>query len=322
MTVCVAVLCTLNYAEPGDPPDIRLVAMTASDRMITSGDVQYEPNQTKVAEMTRHTLLLIAGDYSLHTEAIRSTKIELLNRPEASPNDIALIYGRTIQAIKRRQAEDTYLAPLGLNNDLLMAQQKEMSDYIVEKLVAQMQNYRGEDVEALVVGVDDKRDGNGAIYHVDNFGSVSCADDIGFAAIGSGAWHARSQLMVTGYTPHINYFRALPMVHAAKKAADISPGVGNYTDINLIFRSGFERLMPETYDKLEELYRDVTEKRAQITSEASKALYDFVVERAKAKADKTPEKQFGKEAQDNAGVSSNAPESARSDDGLEGKAVA
>src|SRR5687767_8543771 len=69
VTVCVAALCSFNYAAKGEPDDWALVAITASDRMITFGDVQYEPAQMKLAQMTKQTLLLLAGDYSLHSEA-------------------------------------------------------------------------------------------------------------------------------------------------------------------------------------------------------------------------------------------------------------
>ena len=144
---------------------------------------------------------------------------------------------------KRRHAEDIYLAPLGLNTDLLSAQQKEMSDSLVSALVTQMQEYRGEQIEALIVGTEN---GHATIYHVDTRGTATCADDVGFAAIGIGAWHARSQLMQTRYTNAALYYPALAAVYAAKKAADISPGVGTTTDIHIAFRDQTERLLEGT----------------------------------------------------------------------------
>ena len=81
----------------------------------------------KLRDSNQTTVLLIAGDYSLHSEAIRNTLALAVNRPNARPYDLALMYGREMQAIKRRHAEDLYLAPLGLNTDLLGAQQKEMT---------------------------------------------------------------------------------------------------------------------------------------------------------------------------------------------------
>ena len=71
MTVCVATLFYWNYGtliapKPG------IAAITASDQMITAYDVQYEPMQQKVAYITPKVLLLVAGDYATHSEAIRN----------------------------------------------------------------------------------------------------------------------------------------------------------------------------------------------------------------------------------------------------------
>jgi hypothetical protein len=312
VTVCIAALSSWNYAKPGDPEDWGLVAITASDRMITFGDVQYEPEQMKFASMATHTMLLISGDYSLHSEAIKTTQHALQSRPDATPGDIALMYGRAMQAIKQRHAEDIFLAPLGLNTDLLAAQQNELSPSTVDRLLAQMQQYEGEVVEALIVGIEKKvgtETGGGTIYHVDSRGSVTCADDVGFAAIGSGAWHANSQLMQAGYTRRFPYFRALATVFAAKKAADVSPGVGNnFTDVSVIFRTGPEPLIQYQRDKLEEIYADFVTKRAALATDAVTALTDCVIERGKAGKNEQSEGQPGKDTQADVSPSADAPE--------------
>lgn len=140
VTVCIAALCRWNYSSGDKPDDWGVVAITASDRMITFGDVQYEPNQTKVANFSRNVMLLISGDYALHSEAIKTTMKDLAGRQNVLPRDVALMYGRAMQAIKRRHAEDIYLAPIGLNTDTLFAQQKEMSDSLTSALINQLQD--------------------------------------------------------------------------------------------------------------------------------------------------------------------------------------
>ena len=314
MTVCIAALCKLNYAKNGTPEDWGTVAITASDRMITFGDVQYEPNQTKAGRMTKKTSVLISGDYSLHSEALKKTVTELERNPSAAPYDVALIYGRAIQAIKRRHAEDLYLAPLGLNTDMLNA--SDMSDSLVSALVNQMQAYQGEEVEALVVGVDK---GNATIYHIDTRGTVTCADDVGFATIGSGAWHARSQLMQTGYTNAFYYFPAMAAVYAAKKTADVSPGVGSTTDIQIFFRDGPENLLKETKAKLIELYDGYMRQRGELAQAAVQSLIDFVIEQDRIKNAQGKE-QSGGDAQANASASPDAAEAPQGNEAGEAKA--
>ncbi|OWK19542.1 hypothetical protein AJ88_39795 [Mesorhizobium amorphae CCBAU 01583] len=78
--------------------------------MITAGDIQYEPTQQKVAVLGPRSLLLIAGDYATHSEAIQNTVDHIKGRPDQHPHKIALIYGQEIQKVKRRHAEDIILA--------------------------------------------------------------------------------------------------------------------------------------------------------------------------------------------------------------------
>ncbi|SDT60298.1 hypothetical protein [Bradyrhizobium canariense] len=253
VTVCIATLFRWNYAQVGEPPRVGLVAIALSDRMITAGDVQYEPAQLKVAFMSDRALLMIAGDYSTHSQAIHDTHLKMRGIRNPSPYSIAQNYGQSIQAIKRKQAEDIYLAPLGLNSDSFLAEQKEMSADFVSNITSQLQNHQGPDVEALIVGAD----GNNAhIYLVDSQGSAHCLDDVGFGAIGIGAWHAKSRLMQARYSNSTYYAYSLAVAFAAKKAAEIAPGVGSRTDIHLVFKDKIEAIDPNVDKRIHDLYTE------------------------------------------------------------------
>ena len=215
MTVCIAALFQWNYGTRASPKPAP-AAIVVTDRMITAGDVQYEPQQTKTAQVTPHTLLVIAGDYSLHSQAAKATLFHFNGDQTASPESIARFYGRKIQEIKMREAEDLCLAPLGLNTDTFLAQQKEMASHLSSRLTEQMQSYMGADVDALVIGSSGDYV---QIYGVDTKGIVSCFDDVGFAAIGIGAWHAKSRLMQAGYSNRTAFARAAALTFAAKKTA-------------------------------------------------------------------------------------------------------
>ena len=73
MTVCIATLFKWNYAAPGVPPKLEFAALTASDRMITAADIQYEPQQQKIAFFDG-TMILVAGDIAIHSQAILDTQ--------------------------------------------------------------------------------------------------------------------------------------------------------------------------------------------------------------------------------------------------------
>jgi hypothetical protein len=82
------------------------------------------------------------------------------------------------------------------------------------------------------------------LYLVDKKYDVSCHDDIGFLAIGIGSWHASSQLMQVRYSRGWQFGQAIALAYAAKKQAEIAPGVGPDTDLYIVHRGGF-RQVPE-----------------------------------------------------------------------------
>src|ERR1700721_446295 len=97
VTICITTLFRWNYGS-NETPLPRVCAIVASDRKITAGDVEYEPAQQKFAQMTPSTILLVSGDISVHSEAIRKTQKQIVNRPDTSPENVALIYAQAMQA--------------------------------------------------------------------------------------------------------------------------------------------------------------------------------------------------------------------------------
>jgi hypothetical protein len=113
---------------------------------------------------------------------------------------------------------------------------------------------------------------NAHIYSLDERGIVSCLDDVGFAAIGSGSWHAKSRLMQWGYVNSTLFVQALAASFAAKRAAEVAPGVGTATDIHILFKTGPEPLRPDIATHLPSLY----ERRAQLETQIVNDLNDFI----------------------------------------------
>jgi 20S proteasome alpha/beta subunit len=277
--------------------------------MITAGDVQYEPAQTKVAYVSQEIFILIAGDYAIHSQAIRDTVQHFKITKGATPQLVAEQYARAIQRIKTKHAEEIFLAPLGLNTDTFLAQQKDMSDIFVSRISDQLQSYRGEDAEALVVGI---AGGEARLYGVDSDGRARCYDDVGFAAIGIGAWHAKSALMQAGYRNTSNFAPALAATFAAKKVAETAPGVGSHTDINIVLKDQIVRLPDSVDEKLQEIYRSYQEGWRALTFRAIDDLQGFINEPPKSGgSDERPETISGGDAQTNERVDSDAVNVAR-----------
>jgi hypothetical protein len=194
MTVCIATLFQWNYGTRENPVWGR-VALLVSDRQITVGSFEYEPPQLKIASITDRALIMIAGQYYMHTEAILMTNQQVRRDSSTKPMAIASIYAHSIQSIRRREAEDTFLAPLGLNTDTFLAQQHEYSSAFVKKITGQLQGYAGNQADSLLVASDGD---DVHLVNIDSYGMIKYMNDVGFDAIGSGAEHAKSRLMQSG----------------------------------------------------------------------------------------------------------------------------
>jgi hypothetical protein len=310
VTVCVATLFRWNYGTVENPVH-GIAAITASDRMITAGDIQYEPNQLKAAFFDA-AVILIAGDYTVHSEAIKETRRQIASIKNASPKQLALIYGQAIQSTKRRQAEDLYLAPLGLNTDTFIAQQREMSGGSVDLLMNQLQTYHGDDVEGLVVA------SNGShveLYHVDNKGTCRNYDDVGFAAIGVGGYHARSSLMQVGYVNTATLSTAVAFTYAAKKRAEVAPGVGKATDMHIVFRDAVTPIWPEVFTSLQSIYDSYAVQATALAVASVEALEKsiFGVNREQPTQNEQADKEPDKDDAVGGGNAPATPEAAASD---------
>lgn len=224
MTVCVAAICDDNKV------------VGAADRMLTSGSIQFQPEQTKLVQLTSSIVAMIAGDMSVHAELLAKVQRSINDRIAAEPNnwwsvaDIASLYESEYSRLRRRLAERDLLEPLGLDLDSYIGRQRELSGDLVSKIATELINYQLPVTELIFAGVDE---GGPHIYSVGN-GKATCQDGVGFAAIGVGSWHASSQLMVAGHTRKAPLSRSVYLTFAAKKRAEIAPGVGTETDMFLI----------------------------------------------------------------------------------------
>jgi hypothetical protein len=316
VTVCIAVLFSWNYETPPGNPVFHKGAITASDRLITAADVQYEPQQKKAAYFGK-SMLLVAGDMGIHSQAINDAEKEIRGR-DLPPHDIARIYGRCIQGINRQQAENEILAPLGLNTNMFLAQQKDLSQGFVELITGQLQNRRPIDSEALVVGSDGK---DCHLYQIDAYGNEICLDAVGFGAIGIGAWHAKSRLMQVGHTSSRMWAGSLATLFAAKKNAEIAPGVGLHTDLHLVLKDGPFDVWGHVPPELGRLYQKYADEVSKFGDAMVQELDEFLAKPAPTAVSETDEQRnTGKSPKADGGNALDAAEAVRGFENQKNKA--
>jgi hypothetical protein len=239
--------------------------------MLTVGDLEYEPPVAKLGELTKSCMVLVAGSFPVHAEAIGKTTAELSASPTKNVEAIAECYAGFVRAFRMREASQAYLAPLGLNEQTFRAAQRDMAPSAISELISQLQNHHT-GPEAIIAGHDG---GSPSIFHVDGRGFVTCHNDPGFVTIGIGSSHALSEITNAGYANWWAFGRTLLTFYAAKKRAEVAPGVGEETDISLVLRDGRQPLASEIFEKVDEIYRTKVARQKVGEDADEKALLGF-----------------------------------------------
>lgn len=223
MTVCIAAIAGKSV-------------IGASDRLVTAGDVQFEPSRPKIRALTNSVVVMTAGDAWLQAEVLDGVTADVQAAVHADPHEwltvreIADLYCDRWSDIKRHRAEHAILKPLGLTTKAFLEQQSSMEDETVKSMTNALLDFGMPSTATLVTGVD----ATGAHIFVIYDGVPMQADSVGFAAIGIGGRHAESQMMIAQYAPSMEPWAAMMLVHLAKSRAEVAPGVGPDTDMFVI----------------------------------------------------------------------------------------
>jgi hypothetical protein len=268
VTVCVAAICNAGTTIFG-----------ASDEMITSGDIQFEPPQQKIWKVNDSIAIMVAGDVGLHADLWAILMFSMKPTLEKNPQhqwrvrDIAKFYLDAVTTTHAEHAERDLLSPLGLTLSSFFSQQKEMLPDFARQLADRIQRYPMLDASAIVVGTDS----TGCHIYVVEDGELTCKDAIGFAAVGAGFWHANSHFMFAKHTRFEPGHRSALRTYAAKKRAEVAPGVGKKTDMFSIGTQAgsYSPLPPDFINHLQILYESYTAAIDSATSAADQQIEDF-----------------------------------------------
>jgi hypothetical protein len=256
------------------------VIIGASDRMITAGDIEFEPQKTKVYPFSNSIVAQIAGEASIQMELIQQVTGDVGKRIETSPQDwwnvrdVVSLYSHYYQDSRLKHAERDILSPLGLNRDTWLAKQAEMDSALVSNIAKELVNYDLPATAVIFSGVDT----TGAHIYAGRNGNISCQDSVGFAAIGAGEWHASSQLMFGGHSTNKLSVETLWLVFSAKKRAEVAPGVGKGTDMFLIGPKlgSFASLPDDATKDLEKIYNKEQKRQQKAIDIAKKEVQQYV----------------------------------------------
>jgi len=191
LTVCVAAIFG-NSAILG-----------ASDRMLGMSNIQFQPDQAKLWPVTRSIVAMVASNdvgwqYEIHQEVTRIVNDRIVTNPQDwwQVKEVADLYRRFYHHARLKRMDDRIFHPRGLDRGTFIQRQKELAPEFIREITDALTQFDLPSTSILLAGNDGKVPTNGIphLYTIED-GEVSCHDVLGFAAIGSGWWHAMSQFM-------------------------------------------------------------------------------------------------------------------------------
>jgi hypothetical protein len=156
--------------------------------------------------------------------------------------------------LKRKRVEETILAPL-LGADFDRFQQlvaQSAGSQLLQQILGLLMQHNLQ-LELLVVGTDS----DGAkLFVVTHPGQALPTGSTGFATIGSGALHAAVRLSLGQHTPGASLPETVYNVYEAKRAAEVSPGVGKITDMTILTSGKIVPVGDEIFELLDTFHKE------------------------------------------------------------------
>ena len=155
--------------------------------------------------------------------------------------------------VRKRRINEMVLGPRGLDFDMFYAGGiQRLPGELAMFLDAQIQQAQlGSSI--ILAGVD----ASGAhIFAVEDPGTTLCFDRLGYHSVGSGHRHALLTLVAKGQHKTGDMYSTMFNVFAAKKAAELAPGVGTATEMRVITPQGVQTLGPDVIAELERIFSE------------------------------------------------------------------
>jgi 20S proteasome alpha/beta subunit len=273
MTICVGTICENGGA-----------AVVAADKMVTFGppmSLQTEPpTLKKITKITDESVFLFSGSVP-DGEEILSAVFSRIGKGQRQPIvEIAEAVKIAYIGLKRKRVEETILKPF-LGADFAQFQTlaaQSAASQILQQVIGMIVQHNLQS-EALIAGIDDS---GSHLFIVGHPGILIPLDTSGYAAIGSGALHAAVRLSLAQHTKVASLVDTVYNVYEAKKAAEVSPGVGNkFTDLAVIKAGKVIFAKQAIFDALEKAHKEKPSLTVEEQQELKKVCDEWIESESK-----------------------------------------
>jgi hypothetical protein len=207
-----------------------------ADRMISAG-LQFEHGEAKIQWLTASSLVMVSSNKSLRSDMIvKSVQMKIAGKPMTT-EAVADLFKQECIAAQQDEREQEILIPLGLSYKTLWEKSSIISKEALGGIMGQLENYESDFLtQFIVLGIDQIASAYVPhIYIINQDGEVSLQDYLGFGVIGSGYDTAFPELTKYVWNRNISLSDALARVYNAKVAAQRMAGVGEFTDLSVLY---------------------------------------------------------------------------------------
>jgi 20S proteasome alpha/beta subunit len=248
MTVCIGALCDTGRA-----------VVVASDCQVTLGAaLEIEHPAGKINPLVPGILVMTSGDRVLGAEVIEKARERLASwKGTLTVRAAAETLCTTFKQKHRERVESVVLVPRGYTFDSFhKSAAQQMSKDLFEGISKQIFDFGLNAVEFLVCGIDASGAHLFRVFYTGLNGGdwMQWLDSLTYYAIGGGQGAAVARLAIERQGSALSIQQTLFNVFAAKKTAEIAPGVGRETDVVIVTAGGAIELSPEQMRKLERVW--------------------------------------------------------------------
>jgi 20S proteasome alpha/beta subunit len=244
MTVCIGAICDDGKA-----------IVVAADRMMTYGppmNLQVEAAVRKIIPLSDSVVMLFSGSVPDGEAIATGTKAKMASGPAKLPQ-VAAWAATVYQDLKRKRVEDTILRPL-MGIEFAQFQQlvaQSASSQVLTQMLGMIAQ-QNLNLDVMLAGIDD---GVGHLAIVTHPGMSLPMDTVGTSAIGSGGMHASVRLSLGRQTKEIKIPETIFSVYEAKRASEVAPGVGKFTDMAVLNDEGVTFVADAVFKALDSIER-------------------------------------------------------------------
>lgn len=268
MTICIASIC-----EEGK------LVVVAADRMFTVGpplNVEFEPPLTKIDPVGSSCVILSSGNSLYGHEVVSRTRSKFEQGKTVSTVLVAGALQREYGRFRDEVIEQNLITAT-FGHDFATFRERggflpaylQTQPGIYQQIAAQVSQYNIT-LDFIVAGVDSA---GGHIFYVGHPGVLLNFDKLGHSAIGSGAVHAVVGLSLNKQTPQSSLMETLYSVYAAKRAAEVAPGVGTETEMAVISPTEIQKCSDEVIESLKTQHAEQTQRQKPDLTKV-KGVYD------------------------------------------------